>query len=146
MCTERAELEIMFADLNEPAILTVSHIVMSSDLTHDAAMVQHCNDKILLPWMEQIKAPGVTWKRHHARSDGCKAQFKCGTIFLWISSFFKRHGVHLEWNFFCSCHGRYMPDPECGTDLQNRCQESRDEAQGVKANQDSDSGGIKGFL
>ena len=31
-------------------------------------------------------------------------------------------------------------------DLQNRCQESRDEAQGVKANQDSDSGGIKGFL
>ena len=63
---ERIVLEAMFEELGEPPILTISHIVMSSDLTHDAAMVQHCNDKILLPWMEQIKAPGVSWKKHHA--------------------------------------------------------------------------------
>ena len=112
---ERLELEKLFEQLGEPAILTISHIVMSSDLLHDAAMVQHCNDKILMPWMERIKARGVTWVRHHARSDGCKAQFKCGTQFLWISSNFERHSVHLEWNFFCSCHGKDISDPECGT-------------------------------
>ena len=98
---ERVELVALFERIGEPAILTISHIVMSSDLTHDAAMVQHCNDKILIPWMEKIKATGVRWLRHHARSDGCKAQFKCGTQFLWISSNFERHGMHLEWNFFC---------------------------------------------
>ena len=103
---ERVQLEALFEQLGEPAILTISHIVMSSDLLHDAAMVQHCNDKVLMPWMERIKAGGVKWVRHHARSDGCKAQFKCGTQFLWISSNHERHGTSLEWNFFCSCHGK----------------------------------------
>ena len=112
---ERVELQALFKELDEPAILTISHIVMSSDLLHDAAMVQHCNDKILMPWMEKIKATGVTWVKHYARSDGCKAQFKCGTQFLWISSHHERHGIHLEWNFFCSCHGKDISDPECGT-------------------------------
>ena len=79
---ERLELEKLFEQLGEPAILTISHIAMSSDRIHDAAMVQHCNDKVLMPWMERIKARGVTWVRHHAWSDGCKAQFKCGTPFL----------------------------------------------------------------
>jgi hypothetical protein len=112
---QRVELKALFEKLGEPAILTISHIVMSTDLLHDAAMVQHCNDKFLIPWMEKIKAAGVTWVRHHARSDGCKAQFKCGTQFLWISSFYERHGIHLEWNLFCSCHGKDISDPECGT-------------------------------
>jgi hypothetical protein len=112
---ERAILEQMFKDLDEPAILTISHIVISSDLIHDEAMVQHCNDVILIPWMEKIKASGVTWVRHHARSDGCKKQFKDGTQFLWISKCHERTGIHLEWNFFCSCHGKDISDPECGT-------------------------------
>ena len=112
---ERVSLQELFKRIGEPAILTISHIVMSSDLLHDAAMVQHCNDKILIPWMEKIKAEGVVWARHHARSDGCKAQFKCGTQFLWMSSHFERHAIHLEWNFFCSCHGKDISDPECGT-------------------------------
>ena len=111
----REELMQLFSTLGKPAILTISLIVMSSDLVHDEAFVQHCNDKLLIPYMNKIKADGVHWKRHHARSDGCKKQFKDGTQFLWISSHFERHGIHLEWNFFCSCHGKDISDPECGT-------------------------------
>ena len=111
----RVELMELFSKLDEPAIVTISLIVMSSDLVHDEAFVQHCNDKIMIPYMQKIKANGVEWRRHHARSDGCKKQYKDGTQFLWISTHFERHGIHLEWNFFCSCHGKDISDPECGT-------------------------------
>merc|ERR1740117_1038195 len=111
----RAELMELFDRLGQPAIITISIIVISGDLIHDEAMVQHCNDKILIPFMQEIKADGVEWRRHHARSDGCKKQYKDGTQFLWISSHFERHGIHLEWNFFCSCHGKDISDSECGT-------------------------------
>ena len=104
---QRVEINDLFEELGEPAIVTISHIVCSSDLVHDEAMVQHCNDCILMPWMEQIKATGVSWKRHHARSDGCKKQFKDGTQFWWISKYHERFGTHLEWNFFC----RQVPTP-----------------------------------
>ena len=50
----------------------------------------------------------------YAQSDGCKAQFKNTTHYLWISEQYEKTGIRADWTFFCSCHGKCDCDPEGG--------------------------------
>lgn len=47
----RAELKELFEKRAIPHSITESHIVISGDLTHDAAAVMHFNDRILTPYI-----------------------------------------------------------------------------------------------
>jgi hypothetical protein len=47
----------------------------------------------------------------YAQSDGCKAQFKNTTHYLWISEQYEKTGIRAGWTFFCSCHGKCDCDP-----------------------------------
>jgi hypothetical protein len=49
----------------------------------------------------------------YAQSDGCKAQFKNTTQYLWISEQYET-GIRADWTFSCSCHGKCDCDPEGG--------------------------------
>ena len=51
---------------------------------------------------------------HFARSDGCKAQFKCAQHFLWITKQHAETGTRVKWSFSCSCHGKDRVDSENG--------------------------------
>ena len=50
-----------------PRVITETHLVISSDLLHDNAIVQKSFDDLIFPYIKE-HAPGVTVV--HVRSDG----------------------------------------------------------------------------
>ena len=85
---------------------------------HDTAGVQHFFETHIFPWLwtntQGLKDSGALM---YVRSDGCRAQFKCGRHFRWQSNFPQLEGAHgliPIWSHFESCHGKDMSDPECG--------------------------------
>jgi hypothetical protein len=56
----------------------------------------------------------VKFKCHRARSDGCKAQYKCADHFYYVSRQQSEGKPRLDWCFSCSCHGKDLVDPENG--------------------------------
>jgi len=110
---KKAELFEQFRQCEEKAIITISIGAVSPDHSQDNAFVQHFN-KLLLDFMMKIAAPGVTFRVHRARSDGCRAQYKCASHFYWISRQQAETGVRVDWCFSCSCHGKDLVDPENG--------------------------------
>ena len=78
--------------------------VISNDLKHDNAFVQHSMDDVLLPWLETegIKYDGIImW------TDGCAGQYKCGHQWVWISEFEDKHeGKWILHCFYASHHGK----------------------------------------
>jgi hypothetical protein len=94
----------------EQRILTFTIVVISPDHSHDNFFVQHVNNR-LVTYMNSIAQHTPDGGRgkfnvHHARSDGCKAQYKCARHFLYISRSQEELGCRLDWSFFCSCHGK----------------------------------------
>lgn len=63
---------------------------------------------------DTVARPGAKWKCHHARSDGCKAQYKCADHFYYVSRQQAEGKPRLDWCFSCSCHGKDLVDPENG--------------------------------
>ena len=59
-------------------------------------------------------ADGVRFTWIHAFSDGCGVQFFCTVFWLFLSSFYVVFGLHVMWNYFCSCHGKTYGDGEGG--------------------------------
>lgn len=109
---ERIELIRLFDELQLPHVIAETHLVVSSDMQHDNAMVQKVMDDFIMPYLH-TNAPSVTMV--HARSDGCKAQFKCAANFYWVSRQLKEgSGLVVNWSFFESCHGKCYCDPEGG--------------------------------
>jgi len=54
-----------------------------------------------------------TWL--YGQSDGCAAQFMCAVFLYFLSLIFTLSGgMHVVWNWFCSCHGKCDCDPEGG--------------------------------
>ncbi len=59
-------------------ILLVFVCVVSNDLRHNPAFIQHVNDKMVLPWVQSdvmCEKPLI----HYARSDGAPTQFDNAT-------------------------------------------------------------------
>lgn len=110
---ERSELIELFDNFGLPRVITETHMVISSDMQHDNAMVQKVLDDFILPYIKS-NAPSVN--EVHVRSDGCKAQFKCASNFFWVSrQSVEGSMLRLHWSFFASCHGKCLCDPEGGT-------------------------------
>ena len=61
--TKAAMLE-MYLKEKLPPVCTFTILIVSSDLVHDPAAVQHFNDKILTPFMKENKAAELSsWER-----------------------------------------------------------------------------------
>jgi hypothetical protein len=110
---EKQSLRAGFEKHNETPIITITFIAVSADRTHDVAFVHNFNDR-LTEFVKSIATPGVKWRCHHARSDGCRGQYKNSTHFYYISKQQSKTGVRLVWQFSCSCHGKDLVDPENG--------------------------------
>jgi hypothetical protein len=97
-----------------PPFLLTSHQPPSGpvcDLCHDIGAVQHFCNLLIKHVKEHVNANLTTM---YAQSDGCKAQFKNTTHYLWISEQYEKTGIRADWTFFCSCHGKCDCDPEGG--------------------------------
>ena len=110
---ERQKLKHEFAKKAVKPILTFTLIGVSADHGQDNAFVQNFNDRITA-WVKSIAAPGTTFKVHHARSDGCRGQYKCAQHFYYVSRQQAETGIRMDWCFSCSCHGKDLVDPENG--------------------------------
>jgi hypothetical protein len=81
----------------EPALVTITLAVISTDLSHNPAFVQHANDNIVTPFAKQHAAPGVAFSTHYVDSDGCPNQFDLADQYLWISGQQQRNGIRMDW-------------------------------------------------
>ena len=79
----------------EPALVTITLAVISTDLSHNPAFVQHVNDNIVTPFAKQHAAPGVAFSTHYVDSDGCPNQFDLADQYLWISV--SNSATEFEW-------------------------------------------------
>ena len=110
---ERRKLKEEFVKQGVTPILTFTLIGISADHGQDNAFVQNFNDRITV-WVKSIAAAGTIFKVHHARSDGCRGQYKCAQHFYYISRQQAETLIRLDWCFSCSCHGKDLVDPENG--------------------------------
>jgi hypothetical protein len=111
---ERGKLHAHFESLGidkDHRIITETHMIISNDLCHDIGAVQHFCNLLIKHVKEHVNANLTTM---YAQSDGCKAQFKNTTHYLWISEQYEKTGIRADWTFFCSCHGKCDCDPEGG--------------------------------
>ena len=99
---------------DEEWIVTVSFIFISDDLSHAPYFVQHCFDKILIPWIREHTAPERTILGAQADSDGCPTQFDLADMYLWISKHKAELNFRLEWVIGCAAHGKAKVDPDLG--------------------------------
>ena len=109
---EKAQLIKMFDAESLNHIIAVTFCVVSDDLRHNPAFVQHVNDKVVLPYIkEHIMVP----ERDYFRSDGAPTQFDNATQYLWVSNSKQNTGVATDLTLHCTCHGNDKVDPEMGT-------------------------------
>ena len=128
----RAELMAAFTkNAIDDDIVTFTVVAISADRHHDAAFVKTFNIR-LIKFMQSITSSGAKFTAMHARSDGCKAQYKCAQHFMFVStclSYWEKYGwqygCKVDWCFSCSCHGKDLSDPECG-----RCKHAAREYEG----------------
>ena len=109
---ERAALIQLKDEKGLPHTVTETLIVISDDLVHDNAAVQHFNDKYILPYL--LATMNKPLKVHYVTSDGCPSQYKCCSHFLWISKHQVRTTVTLDWSVGTPAHNKDMSDAECG--------------------------------
>ena len=110
---EKTKLTKLFDDLGTPddeRIIKETHLVISNDMKQDVAAVEHFLDLLI----DTLKKRNPNLSTMYAQSDGCKAQFKNSSFYLWISSQQEKTGVRVDWCYFCSCHGKCDCDPEGG--------------------------------
>lgn len=82
---ERGKLMELFAKQNKPAIVLIAHIVISEDLVHDNAFVQHVNSNIVWPWLLSVLAQGRIIYRRTICTDGAPSQYKLADQIPWLS-------------------------------------------------------------
>ena len=113
---EKQKLLLYFQQLSKPAIVLIAHIIVSEDLSHDNAFVQHVNSRIIPDWLKKVVAPGVTMHLRIICSDGAPSQFKLADEILWVS----KQGApdsgtpRVRHIFRGTAHGKDDSDPELG--------------------------------
>lgn len=114
--SEKAKLLEFFQQLQKPPIILIAHIIVSEDLSHDNAFVQHVNSRIIWPWLRTILAPGVNIKLRILCTDGAPSQYKLADQILWVS----KQGAPgsdtplVRHIFRGTAHGKDDSDPELG--------------------------------
>ena len=94
-----------------PNLIIETHIIISNDLTHDNAAVQHFNDQYIEPL---LKRTSKDLKMHLVTSDGCCCQFKCANHFFWLSKQQCMHAIRMGWTIGCTAYNKDLSDAECG--------------------------------
>ena len=124
---EKERLLKEFKAADHPPIICEYVTQISDDLVHDVAFVQHAVGAVLDHYAKT--APEV--KTFIFRSDGCRAQYKNRKILYLIARKWDREGIHIEWTFHVSCHGKNMCDSQGGKDKRDvRSAEAKLTAQG----------------
>lgn len=108
---EREELRSKLESKRMPMAITESHIVITGDLTHDAAAVMHFNDRLLTPY---IKENMIDIRKRIRITDGAPQHFKLAHMALWTSKQQVETGI-LSVNLFgATAHRKDLSDSECG--------------------------------
>ena len=108
---EKQKLSNFFEEIQLQPLILVSHVIISNDLVHDSAFVQHAIDKLFVPWLrEHLLQPP---QRLYATSDGAPNQFKYADHFWWISNSHNT-GFATDWLFYPTAHGKDDSDPDLG--------------------------------
>lgn len=110
---EKAKLLALFKKLGKLPIVLIAHIIISEDLHHDAAFVQHVNGKIIPEWLAKV-APGVTITLREKCTDGAPNQYKLADMVLWTSKQKAADKPAIRWSFRGTAHGKDDSDPELG--------------------------------
>ncbi|KAL5477704.1 hypothetical protein EMCRGX_G024538 [Ephydatia muelleri] len=84
---------------------SVCYIVISSCIQHDVNAV-HLFQRKLVNFLTQESCGGQLSKKIWYMSDGCAAQYKNCKNFLNLCHHFADFGVHAEWHFFATSHGK----------------------------------------
>ena len=93
---------------------SVCYIVISSCIQHDVNAV-HLFQRKLVNFLTQESCGGHLPKKIWYMSDGCAAQYKKCKKFLNLCHHFADFGVHAEWHFFATSHGKTAGDGAGGT-------------------------------
>ena len=86
-------------------IVVHSYVVLSNDLTHDNAFVEHATALVMTDIHETL---GYEIKKMTIWSDGCGSQFKNKNQFFKVST----SNIKVRHRFFASCHGKGPSDSE----------------------------------
>lgn len=113
---EKEKLIDFYRALSKPPIILIGHIIVSEDLSHDNAFVQHVNSRIIPDWLNTVVSPGRQIQRRILCTDGAPNQYKLADQMLWLSKQgapssntpFVRH------IFRGTAHGKDDSDPELG--------------------------------
>ena len=73
---DKERLLAHYAGKSERAVVHVTIPVVSGDMTHDNAMMQHVYHHIIFPLVKLFEISPGTINREVGKCDGCKAQFK----------------------------------------------------------------------
>lgn len=109
--SEREELRQEFDRKRLPHAITETHMVISGDLTHDSAAVQHYNDVLLTPYLKENM---TDIKKRIRITDGAPQHFKLAHMALWTSKQQVETGILSENLFGATAHRKDLSDSECG--------------------------------
>lgn len=73
---EKKKLLTFFAQLGKPPVVLIAHIIVSEDLSHDNAFVQHVNSRIIWDWLQKVMAPDARLSLRILCTDGAPQQYK----------------------------------------------------------------------
>lgn len=113
---EKERLLTFFEKIGKPPIILIAHTIVSEDLSHDNAFVQHVNSVIIWGWLQSVLAPGTTISRRILCTDGAPSQYKLADQILWVSKQgeLNSNTPKVRHIFRGTAHGKDDSDPELG--------------------------------
>lgn len=113
---EKRRLLEFFERLQKPPIVLIAHVIVSEDLSHDNAFVQHVNGRLIWDWLQKVIAPDTQIRLRIICTDGAPSQYKLADQILWVS----KQGAtgsntpKVRHIFRGTAHGKDDSDPELG--------------------------------
>ena len=115
---DRVKLKKLMKDNKLPPIVIISCIIISADLTHDAASVFHYNDELFTPWL--LILTGTNTVSPFRPGNGTRIRlldgathFKSAGNAYWVSSQHEK-GPRVDNTYRATGHGKDLSDGECG--------------------------------
>lgn len=68
---EKQKLLQFFSELGKLPIVLIAHIIISEDLAHDNAFVQHVNSRIIWEWLKKVTQHPSPATGSHSPHNGC---------------------------------------------------------------------------
>ena len=78
------------------------HFFVSHDKQHETLFVQHA----FLLHAQRLRYQGLSFIKHWVWLDGAASQFKAKRSFYFVAKYWSLTSMEMNWNFFCSGHGK----------------------------------------